>query len=123
MNPWRSAVDTKLVCEFYSWGIRIKVVDLLYVFSYVSCLICKLYISYDCKTPFVYVDYPIDIVRWFKSWPLDVESSLKTMCLFKIINRLTTSVDSDEIAHYEQLHLDLHYLHRHLYRSTWLKWL
>ena len=36
-------------------------------------------------------------------------------------NRTANSVDSDETAHYEPSHLDLHYLHRYPNRSTRLK--
>ena len=34
---------------------------------------------------------------------------------------MANSVDQDEMAHYEPSHLDLHCLHRHLFRSTKLK--
>ena len=38
-----------------------------------------------------------------------------------IINKMASSVDPDEMAHYEPSHLDLHCLHRYLYWSTGLK--
>ena len=37
------------------------------------------------------------------------------------IKKMATSVDPDEMAHYEPSPLDLHCLHRSLYRSTGLK--
>ena len=38
-----------------------------------------------------------------------------------IISRRATYVDPDETVQFEQSHLDLHCLHRYLYRSTGLK--
>ena len=37
-----------------------------------------------------------------------------------IIGKMASSVDPDEMAHYEPSHLDLHCLHWYLYRSTGL---
>ena len=39
----------------------------------------------------------------------------------KIKNRMVNSVDTDEMAHYEPSHLDLHCYHRYLFWSTGLK--
>ena len=36
-----------------------------------------------------------------------------------IINKMASSVDPDEMAHYEPSHLDLHCLHRYMYRYTY----
>ena len=36
----------------------------------------------------------------------------------KIKNRMANSVDTDEMAHYEPSHLDLHCLQRYLYWSS-----
>ena len=38
-----------------------------------------------------------------------------------IINKITNSVDPDETGHYEPSYLDLHCLHKYLYRCTGLK--
>ena len=38
-----------------------------------------------------------------------------------IKNRMANSVDPDEMACYEQSHLDLHCLHSYLFRSAMLK--
>ena len=46
-------------------------------------------------------------VHWFKQ---GFQSEIK--------NRTANSVDPDEMAHYEPSHLDLHCLHRYLFRST-----
>ena len=40
----------------------------------------------------------------------------------KTKNRMTNSVDPDEMAHYEPSHLDLHCLQRFLFCSARLKW-
>ena len=37
-----------------------------------------------------------------------------------IINKTASSVDPDEMAHYEPYYLDLHCLHSYLYQSTGL---
>ena len=42
-------------------------------------------------------------------------------CQSKIKNRMADSVDPDEMAHYEQSHLDLHCLHRYWFWSAGLK--
>ena len=41
--------------------------------------------------------------------------------ILKIINRLANSLDSDDTAHDEPSNLDLHGLHKYLYRSAVLK--
>ena len=38
-----------------------------------------------------------------------------------LINKMASSADPDEMAHYEPSHLDVHCLHRYLYQSKWLK--
>ena len=41
-------------------------------------------------------------------------------CHSKIQNQMANSVDSDEMAHYEPSHQDLHYLQRYMFWSTGL---
>ena len=35
-----------------------------------------------------------------------------------MVNKMASSVDPDEMAHYEPSHQDLHCLHRYLYQSS-----
>ena len=60
-------MDTKLIFKFIHEALKIKIVDLLFVFSCLSCLMFLLNISYEWRTPSVYVGLPLNIILFY-SW-------------------------------------------------------
>ena len=73
------------------------------------------------KCPLLFLANPF--ILEFLNWTLPalylvMSIVFNRVVLLKVINKLANSVDPDETAHYEPSHLDLHCLHKYLYRST-----
>ena len=62
-----------------------------------------------------------EFLKWIPPSPNLVRKTVPNRGLRKKIKTVANSEDPDETTHYEPSHLDLHCLHKYLYRSTGLK--